>query len=117
MRKNLKKSIEYNFVVHNISEDGKPDYMAIIPAFNNAMVFGGDMKELEEGIIFMIETEIQDLKKAGKSIPPPDRKSKFSGKFIIRINPKLHEKLALESKVRQISLNRYIEQKLSSILF
>ena len=108
-----KNPIDYDFLVHNISERDTRGYMAIIPAFNNAVVFGGTFDELEKGIIFMIETEIKDLKKSGKPIPPPDRKSKFSGKFIIRINPKLHEKLVLESKSREMSLNRYIEQKLS----
>lgn len=108
-----KKHIDYKFLVHNISEDDEAAYMAIIPAFNNAMVFGDDMQELEEGIIFMIETEIEDLKKEGKPIPPPDRKTDFSGKLIIRINPKLHEKLALESLANQVSLNKYIEEKLS----
>lgn len=114
MKKNIKKAIEYDFVVHNISEGKETGYMAIIPAFNNAMVFGDDLKELEEGIIFMIETEIEDLIKAGKPVPPPDRKSKFSGKLVIRIAPVLHEKLALESKARQISLNKYIEGKLAN---
>jgi len=109
----MKKHIEYDFLVHNIGERKEQAYMAIIPAFNNAMVFGDDLEELEKGIIMMIETEIQDLKKAGKPIPKPDRKSEYSGKLIIRIDPVLHEKLSLESKARQMSLNKYIEKKLT----
>jgi predicted HicB family RNase H-like nuclease len=105
-------TIEYDFLVHNISEGKEEAYMAIIPAFNNAMVFGKNIKELEEGIRLGIETEIKDLKKTGKPIPKPDRKSEFSGKLIIRIAPKLHARLSLESKARQVSLNRYIEEKL-----
>lgn len=107
------KDIDYDFLVHNVSEEDQKGYMAIIPAFGDAMVFGDDLKELEDGIRFMIETEIEDLKKAGKPIPKPDRKSKYSGKLIIRINPVLHEKLSLESKARQMSLNKYIEKKLA----
>lgn len=104
--------IEYDFLVHNISEGQEHGYMAIIQAFNNAIVFGKDLKELEEGIAFSIDTEIKDLRKAGKPIPKPDHKSKFSGKLVIRIDPKLHERLSLESKAKQISLNKYIEGKL-----
>ena len=109
------KEIEYDFLVHNIEANGEKSYMAIIPAFNNAIVFGKDFKELEAGIIFMIESEIEDLKNTGKPIPPPERKSKYSGKLILRINPQLHEKLSLESKAKQISLNKYIEHKLASL--
>ncbi len=101
--------IEYDFLVHNISEGKEHGYMAIVPAFNNAIVFGKDLKELEEGISFSIETEIQELKKAKKPIPKPDHKSKFSGKLVIRIDTKLHERLSRESKARQMSLNKYIE--------
>jgi len=107
------KDVEYDFLVHNVSEKDQKGYMAIIPAFGDAMVFGDDLEELEDGIRFMIETEIEDLKKAGKPIPKPDRRSKYSGKLIIRIDPVLHEKLSLESKARQISLNKYIERKLA----
>ena len=109
----MKEHKKYDFLVHNIGEDGEKTYMAIIPAFNNTMVFGDDLEELEKGIEIMVETEIKDLKKAGKPIPKPDRKSKYSGKLIIRIDPVLHEKLSLESKARQMSLNKYIEKKLA----
>lgn len=108
-----KKAIEYDFLVHNISEEDQQGYMAIIPAFNNAIVFGDDLDELEEGVRFTIETEIEDLRKAKKPVPKPERKSKYSGKLIIRIDPHLHEKLSLESKAKQVSLNKYIETKLS----
>lgn len=107
-----KKKIDYDFIVHSLREGKEKGYMALIPAFNNAIVFGDDLEELEKGIVFTIESEIDDLKKAKKPIPKPDRQSEFSGKLVIRIDPNLHEKLSLESKARRMSLNKYIEGKL-----
>ncbi len=111
--KKEKAPIRYNFYVESISEDDEPAYMAIVPAFREAMIFGDTMAELEDGIRAFIEFEMDELKKAGKPIPSPDRKSKYTGKLILRIDPHLHEKLALQSKARRMSLNKYIHQKLN----
>lgn len=105
-------TIKYDFFVRNVVEGEEAAYMAIIPAFNNAVVFGSDLNELEEGMKLTIESEIEELKKNKKPIPKPDRKSQFSGKLIIRIEPALHEKLSIEAKANSTSLNRYIEDKL-----
>lgn len=113
--KKMKRSINYDFIVRNISDDPKdPAYEAYIPAFN-AYCFGDTIAELEEGVEFMIETEIEDLKKAGKPIPPPDKAKKFSGKFMLRIPPALHERLAIEAKALGESLNGFLEKKLLKI--
>ena len=34
----------------------------------------------------------------------------YSGKFVVRVAPDLHQKAAIEAKRRGISLNRFIEQ-------
>lgn len=107
-----KQSIQYDYFVHSISEDNWPSYKAVIPAFDNAVVYGDSLNELEEGILFTIESEIEELKRAKKNIPKPDRPSSFGGKVLIRISPFLHEKLALEAKASGESLNQYISKKL-----
>ncbi len=113
MKKN-KCSIAYDFIVHNLSEDEIPAYKAYIPAFN-AYCYGDTLTELEEGVEFMIETEIEDYKKAGRPIPRPDKAKEFSGKFMIRIAPVLHERLSLEAKAFGESLNNFVEKKLMKV--
>lgn len=107
------KPIEYDYYVHSLSEDNESAYEAIIPAFDNAVVFGDDLEELEEGIRFAIESEITERKKLKKPVPKPEKKTNFTGKILIRITPVLHEKIALEAKAAGNSLNRYIHQKLA----
>ena len=41
---------------------------------------------------------------------------KFSGKFNVRIDPKLHEKVVITSKAQMISLNEFINEAISSKL-
>lgn len=114
MKTSKRKIIPYAYYIHPIGENGQAAYKAIIPAFNNAIVYGGNLQELEKGIRFTIESEIIDRKKQGKSIPSPDQDSKFSGKILVRISPLLHEKIALEAKASGKSLNKYIEEQLIS---
>lgn len=108
--------IEYDYIVHPISEGASKGYKAIIPAFSG-VVFGENLTELEEGVALAIEEEIKARKSApGKKqpMPLPDRDQTFSGKFMVRINPSMHEKLALEAKARGKSLNAYIQEKIAS---
>lgn len=106
------KTILYAYYVHPIGENGEAAYKAIIPAFNHAVVYGDNLRELEEGVRFTIESEIAERKKQGKPIPLPEKDSKFTGKILLRINPLLHEKIAFEAKATGKSLNKYIEGQL-----
>lgn len=105
-------NIQYDYIVHNISSDDDVAYKAIIPAFD-AVVFGENLAELEAGIALAIDEEIKNRKKQKqKLIPKPDRDQQYSGKFMVRIEPALHEKLALEAKARGKSLNAHIKEKI-----
>lgn len=106
------KPILYDYFVHNIGTEIEPAYKAIIPAFGNAVVYGGSLLELEDGIAFTIDEEIKALNRAKKPVPEPENKPKVSGRILIRISPIIHEKLLLEARARKKSLNRYIEEKL-----
>lgn len=113
MKASKLKTIQYAYYVYPIGEVSDAAYKAIIPVFNNAVVYGDNLKELEEGVRFAIESEIVERKKKGKSIPLPEKDSKFSGKILLRINPLLHEKIALEAQASGKSLNKYIEGQLA----
>lgn len=110
-----KKNIEYDYIVHHISAGKSKGYKAIIPAFNG-IVFGDNLAALEEGVALAIDEEIRARSVRGrhKMIPAPDRTQTFSGKFMVRIRPSLHEKLALEAKARGKSLNTYLQEKIAS---
>lgn len=105
--------IEYNYIVKNISEQSdEAAYRAYIPAFK-AYVYGDNLVELEEGIVFTIESEISDRQTQNLPIPKPERDIKYSGKLLLRINPAIHERIALEAQLTGTSINKCIESKLA----
>ncbi len=50
----------------------------------------------------------------GESVPEPLSSRKYSGKFMVRVPPEVHRKLAREAAEADISLNRLVSAKLSS---
>ncbi len=106
------KPIQYDYYIHPISGDNTPAYKAIIPAFDNAIVYGDNLAELENGVRFTINSEIAERKKQKKLVPKPEKETKFSGKILIRITPVLHEKITLEASAAGKSVNKYIEEQL-----
>jgi len=110
-----KPIIEYDYIVHHLTVGKSKGYKAIIPAFNG-VVFGDNLVELEKGVALAIDEEIRARKSVltkNIPIPAPDRTQVFSGKFMMRIQPLLHEKLALEAKARGKSLNAYLQDKIA----
>jgi len=107
-----KINIDYDYVVRSIGVKDDPAYEAYIPAFN-AYVYGANQAELEEGLDLSISECIRLRKKRKEPIPLPEKNIRKSGKLILRINPSTHQRLALAAQAQGMSLNRYIEQKVS----
>ena len=65
-----------------------------------------------KGIREVVEEAIKEMKDSGESPPLPLSLRKFSGKFMVRLPPEIHRKLAIEAEEEGISLNRLISAKL-----
>ena len=66
-----------------------------------------------KGIREVVEEAIKEMKDSGESPPLPLSLRKFSGKFMVRLPPEIHRKLAIEAEEEGISLNRLVSAKLS----
>jgi len=88
------------------SEDG--GYLALIKDLPGCITDGETQEEalnnLEEARILWIETAY----KYNDSIPLPTTDIKFGGKFLLRMPPSLHQKLAERAERENVSLNQYI---------
>lgn len=109
------KQCKYSYLVIPIGEDGEEAYKAVIPKFSNILVMADTIEELNESVVEMIDEDIRRRKKEGVPVPEPDRDSKFNGKILLRINPEIHEELYYESLANNLSLNKYIENKLKKL--
>jgi len=65
------------------------------------------------GIIKIVNEVVQDMTTNNEPIPEPLNSRRYSGKFMVRVPPEVHRRLALEAAEENISLNRLISSKLS----
>lgn len=67
-----------------------------------------------EGITQLVCSIVEDMTANGETLPEPIAERSYSGKFQVRIPPELHRRLVMEAAEENISLNRYVSNKLAS---
>jgi predicted HicB family RNase H-like nuclease len=67
-----------------------------------------------KGIRQVVADVVADTQATGEKIPDPLAAKKYSGRFMVRVPPELHRRLALEAAESGISLNRLASDKLGS---
>lgn len=65
------------------------------------------------GIRQVVADVVVDMEANGEDIPDPIAVRQYSGKFLVRIPPDLHRRLALEAAEAGVSLNRLASTKLA----
>ncbi|MBI4696899.1 MAG: type II toxin-antitoxin system HicB family antitoxin [Gammaproteobacteria bacterium] len=65
------------------------------------------------GIRRVVQHTVADLKKNGEEVPEPLAMKSYSGKFMVRVPPETHRRLALQAAESGVSLNRLVSSKLS----
>jgi predicted HicB family RNase H-like nuclease len=65
------------------------------------------------GIRKLVEDVVKDMQDEGEAVPEPIACRHYSGKFMIRIPPQVHRKLAIQAAESGVSLNRLASSKLS----
>jgi len=65
------------------------------------------------GIRQLVAEVIADLELNGEPVPEPFAARQYTGKFVVRIPPDVHRRLAIEAAEAGVSLNRFVSAKLS----
>ncbi|MFI4956164.1 MAG: type II toxin-antitoxin system HicB family antitoxin [Gammaproteobacteria bacterium] len=65
-----------------------------------------------KGIIKLIDDIVEDMKTNQEPIPQPIVEKRYSGKFQVRIPPDRHRLLAIKAAEANVSLNRFISDRL-----
>jgi predicted HicB family RNase H-like nuclease len=94
------------------SEEDK-EYVGLCAEFPSLSWLAESPELALKGIRTVVDDVIKDIKNNGESPPVPLSSRKFSGKFVVRIPPDIHRKLAIEAEEEGISLNRLVSAKLS----
>lgn len=66
-----------------------------------------------KGIRRIVADVFSDMAETGETVPEPIAGRKYSGKFMIRIPPDDHRRLAIQAAEKGVSLNRLASSKLA----
>lgn len=66
-----------------------------------------------KGIRKLVENVVRDMHNEGEAVPEPIACRQYSGKFLVRVPPQVHQKLAIQAAESGVSLNRLASAKLS----
>ena len=93
------------------SEDDK-EYVGLCAEFPSLSWLDASPEGALQGIRNVVAEVVADMKKSGESVPEPLSGRRYSGKFIVRVPPEVHRRLALEAQENGVSLNRLASSKL-----
>lgn len=106
------KNDHYTYRVTWSEEDG--EYLGLCAEFPSLSWLAAEPEAALQGIRQVVADVVADLHSNGEHIPEPLAAKKYSGRFMVRVPPELHRKLALEAAESGVSLNRLASDKLSS---
>jgi len=94
------------------SEEDK-EYVGLCAEFPSLSWLANSPEDALHGIRELVAGVVADMKKHGENVPEPVASKRFSGKFVVRVTPGIHRKLAFEAAESGVSLNRLVSDKLS----
>ncbi|MEI6153096.1 MAG: type II toxin-antitoxin system HicB family antitoxin [Deltaproteobacteria bacterium] len=94
------------------SENDK-EYVGLCTEFPSLSWLASSPEASLKGIRKLVEDVLIDMEKEGEIIPEPIACKKYSGKFMVRVPPHIHQKLVIQATEEGISLNRLVSSRLS----
>jgi predicted HicB family RNase H-like nuclease len=88
-------------------------YIGRVAEFESLAAHGSSPTAALQEIVDVVRYVLEDLAESGEEIPPPFSKRVFSGNLHLRMPEQLHRTLALEAARQHVSLNQWINHKLS----
>jgi predicted HicB family RNase H-like nuclease len=105
------KNDRYTYRVTWSEEDN--EYVGLCAEFPSLSWLASTPEAALRGIREVVGEVVADLEAKGELVPEPIATKQYSGKFLVRVPPELHRRLALEAAEAGVSLNRIASEKLS----
>lgn len=104
------KNDHYTYRVTWDEEDG--EYVGLCAEFPSLSWLASEPETALKGIRRVVADVVSDLTSNGEPVPESLSTKRYSGRFMVRIPPDLHRRLAQEAAEAGISLNRLTADKL-----
>lgn len=102
----------YSYRVNWSAED--QEFVGTVLELPSLSWLEGDSGAAFSGIRKLAADVVADLEANGDPVPEPLSERNYSGKFVVRIPPQAHRRLAEEAAEQNVSLNRLASLKLSA---
>ena len=96
------------------SEEDK-EHVGLCAEFPSLSWLADSPEEALSGIRAVVAEAIQEMRRGGEAVPEPLSARRFSGKFLVRVPPEVHRRLALEAAEEGVSLNRLAMRQAGSM--
>lgn len=106
-----KLAAQYPKFVEWSEEDGC--FLGRCPLLFSGGVHGDDESDVYRELCETAEEWVEILHKDGATLPKPKRSSDYSGKFMVRVDPAIHQRLALKAVTTGESLNQIVARTLA----
>ena len=93
--------------------DDDDEYVGLCAEFPSLSWLAVTQEKALKGIRKLVADVVSDIVENGESIPEPFASKRYSGKFMVRVPPDVHRKLAIQAAEAGVSLNRIASSKLS----
>mgnify|MGYP000016848170 FL=1 len=103
---------KYSYMVN--WSDADQEYVATCLEFRSLSWLAASPESAMRGLRKVVADVLVDMEKSGEEIPEPLSMRRYSGKFMLRLDPEEHRRLALRAAEKGISLQRLAREKLAS---
>jgi predicted HicB family RNase H-like nuclease len=108
---NQMKIDRYTYRVTWSDED--QEYVGLCAEFPSLSWLASSPEAALRGIRRVVADAVKDMRANREVVPEPLASRRYSGKFVIRVPPEIHRRLAAEAAEAGVSLNRLASAKLA----
>ena len=107
----VRKEDKYTYRVMWSEEDG--EFVGLCAEFPSLSWLSSSPEEALKGIRAVVRKCVKDMAATGEDVPDAISIKNYSGKFMVRVPPDVHRRLAVKAAEAGISLNRMVSAKLA----
>jgi len=91
-------------------------YVGSVPGWIGKCCHGNDEAKVYQELCQIVDEWIEIYKKDGRPLPSETAGKKYSGKFVLRTDPDLHQALAIRALNEGESLNNFVVKTLKRVV-
>jgi predicted HicB family RNase H-like nuclease len=96
-----------------IWSDEDQEYVGLCNEFPSLSWLAGTQEDALIGIRQVVEDVVADMISNDEAVPEPISTRKYSGRFVVRIPPELHRRIAEMAAEEGVSINRLVSARLA----